>query len=95
MKTTKNYNREITFESLNNFVNYAFNSGYEVETIEGVLNDTYIIHNIDKKLSVKGVKPRDFIILYSKFLSAWNNSFHILMTDDEKKVEQFNTSLTQ
>lgn len=95
MKTTKNYNKEITFESLNNFVNYAVNNGYEVETIEGALNDTYIIHNVDKKLSVKGVKARNFIILYPKFLSAWNNSFHILMTDDEKKVEEFNFSLTQ
>jgi len=94
MKYNNDYNKEITSNSLNYFVNYAVNNGYDVETIEGTLNDTYIIYNVDKKLSVKGVKARDFIILYPKFLSAWKNSFHILMTDNEKKVKEFNVSLT-
>lgn len=85
----KDYNKETTCESSNNFVNYAVDNGYDVEVIEGVLNDTYVIRNEDRKLSIKGVKPRDFIILYPKFLSAWSNTFHILMTDDESRVEEF------
>lgn len=85
----KDYNKQITYESLNNFVDYAVNNGYEVEIIEGVLNNTYVIRNVDRQLSVKGVKPRDFIVLYPKFLNEWSNTFHILMTDDESKVEEF------
>ena len=85
----KDYNREITYSSLNNFVEYAVSKGYDLEVIEGALNDTYIINNYDKELSIKGVKARDFIILYPKFQNAQSNSFHILMTDNENEVNKF------
>ena len=85
----KDYNRQITCNSLNNFVDYTNDKGYDLEVIEGVLNDTYIINNYDKELSIKGVKARDYIILYPKFQNAKSNSFHILMTDNEKKVSEF------
>jgi hypothetical protein len=82
----QDYNREITYKSLNSFVQYANDKGYDTEIIEGVLNDTYIINNHDKELSIKGVKPRNFIVLYPKFQTSQSNSFHILMTDDERKL---------
>ena len=85
----KDYNREITYSSLNNFVEYAVSKGYDLEVIEGVLNDTYIINNYDKELSIKGVKARDYIILYPKFQNTQSNSFHILMTDNENEVNKF------
>lgn len=85
----RDYNKEVTFTSLENFVNYAIESGYEVDCTEGVLNDTYVIYNHDKKLSIKGVKPREYIVLYPKFLNAWANSFHVLMTDDEKQAKNY------
>jgi len=85
----KDYNREITYSSLNNFVEYAVSKGYDLEVIEGALNDTYIINNYDKELSIKGVKARDFIILYPKFQTSQSNSFHILMTDNENEVNKF------
>ena len=85
----KDYNREITYSSLNNFVDYAVSKGYDLEVIEGVLNNTYIISNCDRELTIKGVKARDFIILYPKFQSSQSNSFHILMTDNEKEVNKF------
>ena len=85
----KDYNRQITCNSLNNFVDYTNDKGYDLEVIEGVLNDTCIINNYDKELSIKGVKARDFIILYPKFQNAQSNSFHILMTDNENEVNKF------
>ena len=85
----KDYNRQITCNSLNNFVEYAVSKGYDLEVIEGALNDTYIINNYDKELSIKGVKARDFIILYPKFQTSQSNSFHILMTDNENEVNKF------
>lgn len=84
----RNYERQVSYESLNNFVNYAIEKDYEVEVFEGALNDTYIIH-ANKKFGVKGVKNREYIILYPKFANAWSNTFHILLTDDENKVEEF------
>ncbi len=85
----KNYNKQITYNSQNEFVRYASDKGYHIEVIEGVLNDTYIIYNVNKELSIKGVKGRDFIILYTQFLSSWANTFHILTTNDENKVNEF------
>ena len=85
----KDYNNQITYKSQNDFVDYASKKGYHIEVIEGTLNYTYIIYNVNKKLSIKGVKARDFIILYPKFQNSWSNTFHILMTDDESKVKEF------
>lgn len=85
----KDYNKQITYESLNDFVQYANKQGYIIDIVEGVLNDTYVIYNEGKQLSIKGVKGRDYIILYPKFLNEWSNSFHILMTDDESKMQEF------
>lgn len=85
----KDYNKQITYESLNDFVQYANEQGYIIDIVEGVLNDTYIIYNEGKELSIKGVKARDYIILYPKFASSWHNTFHILMTDDESKMQEF------
>jgi len=51
--------------------------------------NNYVIYNVDKKLSIKGVKARDYIVLYPKFATSWSNTFHILMTDDKSKAEEF------
>lgn len=50
----KDYSKQITYKTLNNFVDYAVENGYDLDVIEGVLNDTYVIHNVDKRLSIKG-----------------------------------------
>ena len=84
----RNYERQISYESLNNFVDYAAENGYEIEVFEGTLNDTYIIH-ANKEFGIKKVKSRNYIILYPKFQNEWSNTFHILLTDDETKVEEF------
>lgn len=84
----RNYGRQISYETFNNFVKYAFEKGYKMQQFEGALNDTYIIHS-RKEMGIKGVKRRDFIILFPKFQNPWSNTFHILLTDDEKKVRAF------
>ena len=85
----KDYNSEISYTFLNDFLHHAIEHGYDVDGKEGVLNDTYVIFNVDKALSIKGVKPRNYIVLYPKYLNEWSNSFHMLMTDDEDKMKQF------
>jgi hypothetical protein len=85
----KDYKKEITYESLNAFVQFANDKGYDIEIIEGALNDTYIINNHDKELSIKGVKARDYIILYPKFQTSRSNSFHLLMTNNKSYVNNF------
>lgn len=91
----KDFKKEISYKSLNNFVEYARNNNYDIDCIEGVLNDTYIIHNPTIDLTIKGVKARKYIILYPKFKNAWQNSFHILMTDSESKMQEFNLTLEE
>lgn len=85
----KDYNERITYESLDNILNTALEIGYDVDVVEGALNDTYVIHNVDKALSVKGMKPRRYIILYPQFATEWSNSFHVLMTDNEQMMKDF------
>lgn len=85
----KDYKKQITYKSLNAFVEYASKEGYDIDVVEGVLNDTYIIYNEEKTLSVKGVRPRKFIILYPEFASSWHNNFMVLMTDKEDTMEEF------
>jgi hypothetical protein len=85
----KDYEKQITYESLKKFVNYSVENDYQVDVIEGVLNDTFIIFNTDRKLSIKGIKARKYIVLYPKFYNAWSNTFHVLMTDDDSKVDEF------
>lgn len=90
MKTMlKDYSKEISYNSYNNFVDYASNKGYDIDIIEGDLNDTYIIHNPERTLSLKGVKGREFIVLYPKFQNSWSNTLHILLTDNEDTVNEF------
>lgn len=84
-----NYKQEITYNTLRNLVNYATESCFDIEIIEGVLNDTYIIHNPTKTLSLKGVRSREYIVLYPQFLNAWSNSHHVLMTDSEEDLKPF------
>lgn len=85
----KDYNERITYDSLTAIVNHAFINEYHIDIREGVLNDTYIIHNEDRTLSLKGVKPRKYIILYPQFATEWSNSFHVLMTDNEQTMQDF------
>lgn len=85
----KDYNSPITYDSLTAIVNHAFINEYTIDVEEGVLNDTYIIHNEDRTLSLTGVKPRKYIILYPQFATEWSNSFHVLLTDSEEKMQEF------
>jgi hypothetical protein len=82
-------NERITYDSYNKILNLALEYGYDVDVIEGVLNDTYIIHNVDKELYIKGAKSRRYIILYPQFATEWSNSFHVLLTDSEEKMQEF------
>jgi len=85
----KDYNTEITYQLQQLILDVALDDGYHVDIHEGVCNDTYIIHNHDKALSLVGVKAREYIVLYPQYLNEWGNSFHILMTDNEAKVSTF------
>ena len=88
MMRWRNYERQISYETLNKFVDYAVENDYQIQQFEGVLNDTYII-NANKEFGLKGVKKRNYIILYPKFKNAWSDTFHIFLTDDETVVEEF------
>lgn len=84
----KDYKAQITYESLNNILDYATEREYDIEVEEGVLNDTYVIF-VNKGMTVGKAKPRKYIVLYPKFANEWSNTFHILMTDDETKAQSF------
>lgn len=91
----RNYTKEITFKSQQLILDTAIERGLEVERIEGTLNDTYIIHNENLDLKLRGIKARKYIVLYPQFLNVWSDTFHILLTDNIKELEKFNNTLTE
>lgn len=84
----RDYVTEITLNSANGLVEFAENKGIEIERYEGSLLDNYILYNHDK-ISIRGVKPRNYIILKEKCQNSWSSVTELIMTDDIGKVESF------
>lgn len=84
----RDYVTEITLSSANGLVKFAENKGVEIERYEGSLLDNYILYNHDT-ISIRGVKPRKYILLQEKYKNDWSSVTELIMTDDIYKVESF------
>lgn len=91
MTKRKDYTKEITAESYNTIANKLFKITGDAVTIYGTINDNYLFYT-DGLNHVKlsgGVKMRKYFILYTKYQTRWTCTYHILLTDDEKKHDDF------
>lgn len=84
----RDYKTMIDLETSDKFVSKALELGLQVEMIEGVLNDDYLIFN-NNRLSANGIKARKYIIIYAQYRNSQSNDLYLLMTDKEEKATQF------
>ena len=85
----KDYKRAINIDTTEAFLSKASELDLEVETIGGALNDTYLIHNPGKRLTVNGVKPRAYILLGYTYRNTQSNDLYLLMSDKESTATDF------
>ena len=84
----RDYKTMIDLETSDKFVAKALELGLQVEMIEGVLNDDYLIFN-NNRLSANGIKARKYIIITAQYRNSQSNDICLLMTDKEEKANQF------
>ena len=85
----KDYKRTININTTEAILSKAYELDLEVETVEGGLNDTYLIHNPDRRLTVNGVKPRTYILLGYTYRNTQSNDLYLLMSDKESTATDF------
>lgn len=72
---------------------FNIGSDYGVELIDtapATLLDEYLLENTLYKYGIgftlKGKRPRKYVIALSNYLSEWGSDMHVIFTDDEKKA---------
>lgn len=83
-------------DTINKLLQSCYEHDIEVEEFQGVLNDSYIIHN-DGLFSVKNKnsrspKGRKFILVIPEYRNEWSNALFILCTDNEELVNNYRTT---
>lgn len=84
----RSYKAQTTYRQQLDILEYAAKNGFDIEQVEGTLNDIFIIH-ASKKISINKRKAREYIVLYPKSQNEWSNSFWILETDNKQEVKNF------
>ena len=83
----RNYKAAIEQKLLNKLLEQCSMSNIEVEFFEGSLLDQYIIH-ADKRITIKGIKPRQYILIFEKYLNCWSSENIACFSDDEKLADE-------
>ena len=100
MYETEDFVAEIDLQSVNNILNYAVESGCEINRYQGSLLDNYIVYDAEElifKISDSEpynkeynlIKDKKYILLKEKFLNEWSSITEITFTNDEQKVIDF------
>lgn len=84
---TKNYKAAIGQKLLNSLLEHCSKNDIDIECFEGSLLDQYIIH-ADKRIAVKGIKPRQYILIFEKHLNCWSSENIACFSDDEKLADE-------
>lgn len=84
------YTKEVSAESYNRLANQLFKITGDAITIYGTINDDYLFYTDGLKCKLNSrVKMRKYFILYTKYQTCWTSTYHILLTDDDKKHDDF------
>lgn len=84
-KMTRVY--EITNDTLNVILDKASELGLEIDCYEDVLNDNYIIPDVDNKIKIECKTCRHIIVRVS-FLNEWSSSLTLYMTDSDEVLNR-------
>ena len=84
----------VSWENAQSILLYAEEKGCPIDYFEGCLLDNFVIYDA-KCINVDNAEPREFIILREVYLNEWSSEIEVIMTDDEKKVEDFISQFEQ
>lgn len=84
----KDYVTRVSRDFVEKMCDLAVDDGIDYEVFEGCLLDNYVFYN-SGGLTVKGVKPRNHIIIREVYLNEWSSGFELIMTDSSKKVDKY------
>lgn len=87
MKKRKDIIKNIDLETCNKILDMANGQDLEIIQFDGCLLDDYIIYNYDT-LKV-GRAIRKYMIIQEYYINEWSSGLELLLTDSEKKVDQF------
>lgn len=87
MKKRKDIIKNIDLETCNKILDMANSQGLEVIQFDSCLLDDYIIYNHDT-LKV-GRAIRKYMIIQSYYINEWTSGLKLILTDNNKKVDQF------
>ena len=86
----KDYKKYTDLDNTENLVQQLAALNCEIFTIEGTLNDTYLIitEHLQESHKLGRVKFRKYMILGHEFATHWSNHLYMHLTDNEKLFEE-------
>ena len=69
-------------------INNAISYGLDVDIYESVLVNEAIIY-ADNQLFTKGLPRAKYVILQDHFLNSWSSAIKVILTDSDKKANEF------
>lgn len=86
----KDYKKYIDLDNTENLVQQLAALNCEIFTIEGTLNDTYLINTeyLQDSHKLGRVKFRKYMILGHEFATHWSNNLYMQLTDNEALFEE-------
>lgn len=82
------YIHNVSLKTQDDIVSDAMQLGYDIEIIEGVLNDSTIIY-ADKQFTIGNRKGYDYIICGYSYASSNHNDLWIMLTDDVQELTKY------
>lgn len=84
----RDYKTTSNLASINGLLDLAHSLNCPIECFEGSLLDNYIIYDA-KRIRICKAKPRKYIILVEKYVNSWSSTTEVILTDNEKTVEEY------
>lgn len=88
MKVMRDYKTTGDLASVNKLLDFAHSLNCPIECFEGSLLDNYIIY-ADRRIRIGKAKARKYIILREKYVNSWSSITEVILTDNEKRVEEY------
>ena len=81
---------KVYLDTTENLLHKLVDLGCETFTIEGVLNDTYLINteHLQESHKLGRIKFRKYMILGHEFANEWSNNLYMHLTDNEQVFEE-------
>lgn len=88
----KTYNKRITPAAVDKILDFCRENDIYFEILEGVLLDSYLIHNM-RKMRIGNIQARNYVIIRETYQTQNSSVYTLICTDNETLVEDFQLQL--